>query len=62
MLTCASEDGVAGALAIKKAGGRVYAQDPETAMAPVAVRALIARTRVDAVLSLPQIGAVLSRL
>jgi two-component system chemotaxis response regulator CheB len=62
MLTCASEDGVAGARAVKKSGGRVYVQDPETALAPVAARALIARTKVDGVLSLSDIAAVLARL
>jgi two-component system chemotaxis response regulator CheB len=62
MLTCASEDGVAGAAAVKKAGGRVYVQDPETAVAPVAPRALLARTRVDGVLDLPGIAALLSGL
>lgn len=62
MLTCASEDGVAGAQLVKKAGGRVYAQDPRTAESPVAVRALISKMPVDAVLGLPEIAAILSRL
>jgi two-component system, chemotaxis family, protein-glutamate methylesterase/glutaminase len=62
MLTCASEDGVAGAQLVKKAGGRVYVQDPVTAESPVAVRALISKIRVDGVLSLPQIAAVIGCL
>ena len=62
MLTCASEDGVAGAQRIKQAGGRVYVQDPQTAESPVAVRALISRMRVDAVLGLQEIAAILSHL
>lgn len=62
MLTCASEDGVAGAQVIKTAGGQVYVQDPETAESPVAPRALISKTRVDGVLGISEIAALISRL
>jgi two-component system chemotaxis response regulator CheB len=61
MLTCANEDGAAGARAVKVAGGRVLVQDPATAESPVAPRAVLARTPVDAVLPLDQIAAFLCR-
>jgi two-component system, chemotaxis family, protein-glutamate methylesterase/glutaminase len=62
MLTSGSDDGVAGAHAIKKAGGRVYVQDPATAEAPTAPRGVLARTPVDGVLSVQEIAALLSGL
>jgi len=56
MLTGASEDGAAGAQALKRAGGRVYVQDPKTAEAQTAPSAVLARTAVDGVLSLESIA------
>jgi two-component system chemotaxis response regulator CheB len=52
VLTGANEDGAAGARAVKRTGGRVLVQDPAEAESPVAPRAAIARTTVDAVLPL----------
>jgi two-component system, chemotaxis family, protein-glutamate methylesterase/glutaminase len=51
----------AGARAVKLAGGQVLVQDPTTAESPVAPRAVLARTPVDAVLPLEQIAAFLRR-
>ena len=62
MLTCGNEDGAAGARAIKRAGGRVYVQDPATAESPIGPRALLASTRVDGVLDLPGLAALLGSL
>jgi two-component system chemotaxis response regulator CheB len=61
MLTGANEDGAAGARAVKRAGGRVLVQDPATAESPVAPRAVLAGTPVDAVLSVDQIASFLRR-
>jgi two-component system chemotaxis response regulator CheB len=61
MLTGANEDGAAGARAVKLAGGRVLVQDPATAESPVAPRAVLAGTPVDAVLSVDQIASFLRR-
>lgn len=41
VLTCASTDGVSGALAIKRRGGRVLVQEPETARSAVLPQAVI---------------------
>ena len=41
VLTCSSIDGVEGALAVKRRGGRVLVQEPETARSPVLPRAVI---------------------
>jgi two-component system, chemotaxis family, protein-glutamate methylesterase/glutaminase len=49
VLTCASEDGAAGARALKNAGARVLVQDPATAESPVAVKAVLAQIKVDLV-------------
>jgi two-component system chemotaxis response regulator CheB len=62
MLTCGSEDGAQGALAVKRAGGRVYVQDPVTAEAPIGPRAVLARMTVDGVLSVDEIARTVSRL
>jgi len=61
MLTGANEDGAAGARAVKLAGGRVLVQDPATAESPVAPRAVLAGTPVDAVLGVDQIASFLRR-
>jgi two-component system chemotaxis response regulator CheB len=62
VLTCSNEDGAAGAEAIKRAGGLVLIQDPTGAESPVAVRAVLARTQVDAVLDLEQLADRLCQL
>ena len=61
ILTGASADGTQGALRIKQKGGRVVAQDPETAEAPVMPRAAIAAGAVEEVLGLDDIALYLSR-
>ena len=53
VLTGSSDDGAAGARAIKRAGGLVLVQDPADAESPALPRATIAATPVDAVLALP---------
>jgi two-component system chemotaxis response regulator CheB len=59
MLTSSSADGAAGAEAIKRAGGRVLVQDPETAESPIGPRAVLTRTAVDGVFPLEGIAAAL---
>jgi two-component system chemotaxis response regulator CheB len=61
VLTGASHDGARGAARIKRLGGRVVAQIPETAEAPTMPRAAIAAGVVDDVLSLEDIALFLSR-
>lgn len=61
VLTGSNEDGATGACAIKRAGGKVLVQDPLTAQSPVAPRAVLAKTAVDAVLSLAEIAQTLER-
>lgn len=56
MLTGSNNDGAAGAHAVKRAGGRVLVQDPATAKAPEAPRAVMALTSVDAILPLEEIA------
>lgn len=62
VLTNSNADGAVGALAIKRAGGKVLVQDPETAESPVGPRAVLAMTEVDAVLSVEALAAELTRL
>jgi two-component system, chemotaxis family, protein-glutamate methylesterase/glutaminase len=62
MLTGASDDGAEGARAIKRAGGRVFVQNPETAHAPTAPRSVLAQTEVDGVLELEAIGELIAGL
>ena len=59
VLTGANSDGANGAALIKKRGGFVVVQDPETAEAPEMPSAAIAKTRVDRVLPLDRIGPFL---
>jgi two-component system chemotaxis response regulator CheB len=59
MLTGSNEDGATGARAVKLAGGRVLVQDPMTAESPIAPRAVLARTPVDAILRLEQMAEYL---
>jgi two-component system chemotaxis response regulator CheB len=61
ILTGASSDGALGAARIKKLGGRVVAQDPETAEAPVMPMAAINCGAVAQVLPLEDIALFLSR-
>jgi two-component system chemotaxis response regulator CheB len=60
LLTGASADGTYGAARIRSRGGRVLAQDPATAEAPLMPRAAIEAGAVDEVLPLGQIGAYLN--
>jgi len=62
MLTSSNDDGAAGAQAVKAAGGRVIVQDPVTAKAPEAPRAVLAAVAVDRVLPLERIAAHLVEL
>lgn len=61
VLTGSNEDGAEGARAIKRAGGKVLVQDPLTAQSPVAPRAVLAKTEVDAVLPLDDIAHAIVR-
>jgi two-component system chemotaxis response regulator CheB len=56
VLTGSSDDGAAGARAIKRAGGVILVQDPRTAESPVMPQAAITATKVDFVLPLPQLA------
>lgn len=62
LLTASTEDGAAGIEAIGKAGGVTIVQDPNEARSPVAPLAALARTHVDHVLRLKEMGPLLSRL
>lgn len=62
VLTGSSEDGAAGARAIKAAGGRVFVQEPSGAQSPVSPRAVLAATPVDGVLSIEGIAGLLAGL
>jgi two-component system chemotaxis response regulator CheB len=60
VLTGASTDGTKGAAKVRRRGGRVVAQDPETAEAPLMPRAVIDAGAADTVLPLREIGAYLN--
>ena len=62
VLTGANADGAAGAAMIKKRGGFVIVQDPETAESPEMPRAAIAESGVDRILPLERIGPFLVEL
>lgn len=62
VLTCASRDGVRGAVKIKERGGILIVQDPDTAESDVLPRAVLEATNVDYVLPLAEISAELVRL
>ncbi len=62
VLTGANDDGCRGALAIKEAGGRVYAQDPETAERREMPDGVIGSGAVDEVLAVPAIADRLNQL
>jgi two-component system chemotaxis response regulator CheB len=59
VLTGASDDGARGAEAIKRMGGRVLVQTPESAESAVAPTASLARFRPDAVLDVDAMPGVL---
>jgi two-component system chemotaxis response regulator CheB len=61
ILTGSNEDGAAGAVAIKRAGGKVIVQDPKTAESGVAPRAVLARVVADMVVPLESIAAELAK-
>ena len=61
VLTGASDDGARGAEAIKRMGGRVLVQTPESAESAVAPSASLARFRPDAVLEVDAMPEVLCR-
>jgi two-component system chemotaxis response regulator CheB len=60
LLSGTRDDGVAGLLAIKRAGGRVLVQDPEEALYDGMPRAAIGHVDVDAVLPVAAIAASLA--
>lgn len=62
ILTGANHDGSRGLKAVKQAGGIAIVQDPEEAEARDMPRAAIAATRVDHVLPLDEISALLAQL
>jgi two-component system chemotaxis response regulator CheB len=62
VLTGTGQDGAAGLAAVKAAGGRTIAQDPETASYPNMPRAAIRTNFVDDVLPLDQIAGKLIEL
>jgi two-component system chemotaxis response regulator CheB len=62
VLTGANEDGARGAMRIKKRGGFVIVQDPETAESPTMPQAALDATRVDRILPLERIGPFLVEL
>jgi len=62
ILTGSNEDGVRGAVRIKRAGGTVWVQDPKTAEDDCTIRAVLAVKAADEVLALEQMSRRLSRL
>ena len=60
VLTGASRDSVAGALEVKRRGGRVVVQDPSGAEAKLMPSSVIAEVEVERVLPLDQIAAYLA--
>ena len=62
LLTASSEDGAAGMAAVAAAGGVTIVEDPATAASPVAVLAALARTRVQHVRAVEEIGPLLGGL
>lgn len=62
VLTGANDDGAAGLKSVKAAGGRTYAQDPDTAERQEMPAAAIATGCVDMVLGIEEIASELNRL
>lgn len=61
LLTCASLDGVSGAAAVRRRGGRVLVQDPSEARSPVLPRAVIADGSASVVAPLDELSGLLIR-
>lgn len=62
VLTGANRDGSRGAIWIKRCGGYLLVQAPETAESPVMPEATIAATAVDRILPLPEIARALAQI
>jgi two-component system chemotaxis response regulator CheB len=62
VLTGSSHDGALGAAAVKRAGGRVYVEDPSSAHSSIAPEATLAATEVDAVLPIEALAKLLAAL
>lgn len=62
LLTASSEDGAAGMAAVAEGGGVTVIEDPASAASPVAGLAALARTRVQHVLPIGEIGPLLGGL
>jgi two-component system, chemotaxis family, protein-glutamate methylesterase/glutaminase len=62
VLTGANDDGCRGALKVKEAGGRVYAQDPATAERREMPDGVIGTGAVDDVLPVPEMARILNAL
>lgn len=62
LLTASSEDGAAGMAAVAERGGVTVVEDPASAASPVAGLAALARTRVQHVLPVAEIGPLLGGL
>jgi two-component system, chemotaxis family, protein-glutamate methylesterase/glutaminase len=56
VLTGANRDGAAGAVAVRRRGGRVWVQEPESAYSPEMPAAALAVAGADAVLALPDMA------
>jgi two-component system, chemotaxis family, protein-glutamate methylesterase/glutaminase len=62
LLTCSSDDGAAGMLAVARRGGLTMVEDPVSAHSPVAGRSALALTSVHHVLPLDRIAGVLATM
>ena len=62
LLTGGSDDGSEGLVAVRQRGGTIWVQDPESAVARTMPAAGLARTEVDAVLTVATMGRALARL
>jgi two-component system chemotaxis response regulator CheB len=62
LLTCSSDDGAAGMLAVARRGGLTIVEDPVSARSPVAGRSALALTAVHHVLPVERIAAVLAAM
>jgi two-component system chemotaxis response regulator CheB len=56
LLTSASDDGAHGIELVARRGGVTIVQNPDEAMSPIGPRAAIARTKVDHILALVEVG------
>lgn len=62
LLTGASSDGTLGAAAVRRNGGTLWVEDPDTALVSMMPQSALRHAGADAVLSLKQIGQGLARL